>query len=170
MKKFAFFSICFVQYRRIQCVNYILALAISFLILSANGATAQSADSLRLKGAVAIKSSFLPFFGEGIVVGQLILNKSAINFTSTPCPEKDKASRLAPCNDHLISPFTIQYAQIEKVSRRNYLFIFPNRVYVRMKDNSSYSFIVNRRGKFMKKVRAEMQSLETRTASVMPTK
>lgn len=99
-----------------------------------------------LKSGIVIKATPLPFLFETIVGGSIGVKEDGLLFAPWPCIDKDiKYSTVFPCNSYLIKEMSLRFDDISKIRRRNYLFLFPNRIYVRKTNGENYLFITYRR-------------------------
>ena len=109
-----------------------------------------SGQTNTIRVAVAIKVLPIPFLFETGVAGNLKLTHQSLSFTPNPCNESDKRfSSVFPCNNHLISPISLNFNDIERIKRRSYLFIIPNRIFVRKRTGETYSFTTFKRKKII---------------------
>lgn len=121
----------------------IILIAALLCIYTSSSLLAQSNVSQRVKpnSAIIIKFTPLPFLFETGVGGNLVVDNESIAFTPVDCSEKDKkASSLFPCNNHLISNVTLNFAEVSKIKRRNFLLLIPNRVFVKKTTGEVYIF------------------------------
>ena len=99
-----------------------------------------------IRSNIVIKTTPIPFLFETVVSGYLGINHQNLSFTPRPCSEKDrKASSIFPCNDHLINKIDLNFGDIAKIRRRSYLFIIPNRLFIRKSSGETYLFVTSKR-------------------------
>jgi hypothetical protein len=109
-----------------------------------------SGQTNTIKSAVTIKSTVIPFLFETGVAGKLNLTQQSLSSTPNPCNESDKRfSSIFPCNNHLINPINLNFGDIERIKRRSYLFIIPNKIFVRKKSGETYLFATFKRKKII---------------------
>jgi hypothetical protein len=98
------------------------------------------------RSGIIIKSTPLPFLFETVVGGNLKVNQEGMSFIPFQCSENDKnASSLMPCNNHLIKNVILNFSDVAKIKRRSFLFLFPNRIFVKKLTGEAYIFITYRR-------------------------
>jgi hypothetical protein len=106
----------------------------------------QTFQEKEFRSGIIIKSTPLPFLFETIVGGNLKVNQESISFIPFQCSEDDKnASSLMPCNDHLIKNVILNFSDVTKIKRRSFLFLFPNRIFVKKSTGEAYIFTTYRR-------------------------
>ncbi|SOD91742.1 hypothetical protein [Spirosoma fluviale] len=117
-----------------------------------------------IKSKVVVKMTFVPFLFETVVSGYFDINQQKLSFTPSPCSEIDKKySSVFPCNNHLINKIDLNFSDIAKISRRSYLFIVPNRIFIKKVTGETYLFITSKRRHIInayKKYRLENSSID----------
>lgn len=100
----------------------------------------------RFRSGIIIKSTPIPFVFETGIGGTLLVSQQQLCFMPDSCSNKDKFFQsVFPCNNYLFKPITINFETVTKIKRRNYLFLFPNRLFVMNKRGNSYLFFTYRR-------------------------
>lgn len=125
-----------------------LILALLFVVETTNSSHAQQKihQEKEIRSAVVIKATPLPFLFETTVGGILYVEQEALLFTPYPCSDKDrKFSSIFPCNNYLINELRLQFDDVSKIKRRNFLFLFPNRIVVKKTNGETYLFFTYRR-------------------------
>ena len=110
--------------------NLILAFTL-YIVCLTYGSASPNPDSLNVSSRVVIKATFLPFLGEAYIRGRATLTTTELYFSAFPCRE-DVVHFMTPCNNHLVKSVVVKYSDIERISRRNYLFLIPDRLYIKM--------------------------------------
>ena len=117
------------------------------VLFSAQLGFCQDVHSQRIvPGNVIIKFSFLPFLFETSVSGKIYAYDSKFEFIPDTCiaPVKNKwVYTLFPCNNHLFKTSQVDYRDIVKIRRRNYLFIIPNRLFIETNRGNEYLISTN---------------------------
>ena len=94
-----------------------------------------------IRCVIDIKGTPLPFLFQTNVGGNLEIDQKGLTFTPNPCNELDKKySSIFPCNNHLIKTINLDFRDISRIKRRNFLFIIPNRVFVKGTSGETYLF------------------------------
>ncbi|MCY7351200.1 MAG: hypothetical protein LH606_11110 [Cytophagaceae bacterium] len=97
----------------------------------------------------------IPFLFEVIISGRLELTENQISFMAFPCTGNNGGygQWIFPCNNHLFKNVEIPFPDVQKIRRRNYLFIVPNRMMITMKNGNRYLFATWHRGKIIRTFR-----------------
>jgi hypothetical protein len=101
-----------------------------------------------LQSSIVIKLTPHPLLFEAAVAGEIVIGGQDLRFSANKRTRIEEAySSILPSNQHLIKDQILDYKDIEKIRRRNYLFLIPNRLRILMKNGDSYIFLTWRRKK-----------------------
>jgi hypothetical protein len=131
-------------------MKYFILILSSFLFGKATKAQDITPKDSIVVASLIIKVLPIPFLFEGGIDGKIQITKQELVFRSSPALKIQKElSAIFPSNQHLIKSIVLKYSNIEKIRRRSYLFIFPNRLRIVMKDGESYLFHTWKRKKII---------------------
>ena len=138
------FTPIFVQINLKQMVSMKITLGLSVLLLFIS--TVLYAQKKTIRSAIEIKWTPIPFLFQTGVGGNLEIDQKSLSFTPNPCREEDKKySSIFPCNNHLIKNINLNFSEIAKIKRHNFLFVIPNRIFVKATNGDAYLFVTFKR-------------------------
>jgi len=87
-----------------------------------------------------------------VVYGKMRISEDSLFFSTKPCSESaKKRASVLPCNAHLFKPMALSFGDIKKINRRAFLFLIPNRIFIKTKTNETYLFITYKRKMIIRK-------------------
>jgi hypothetical protein len=119
--------------------------------------SAQVLDSTRIfRSYVTLRNSPpIPLGGVGFVSGKLIISSDSLCFQPKPCgPPNYLGETISTCINDLVQPVELSFDEIKQIRRRNFLFVFPNRIRVTKLSGHSYIFFTYHRGVIIRTFKA----------------
>jgi hypothetical protein len=138
---------------------------LSVLFTSATGLCQPLQGFEKVRSSLVIRQAALPVIGDSYAQGRITLTPTRFIYESDSCTDSNGLYnfyyKLFPCNNYLVKDINVAYDQIARVTRRNALLIWPNRLQLTTRDGRKYMFLTWKRRKLFKAIK---EGMETTTA------